>query len=264
MSFEYIYKRMVFTCVEKRLQNFLREYEIEFIRNYNYLTLLKLSYFDRYVLYDFQQKLDTSSFTFSETNRSLKEFMGLIDYLFLFIKKKTYIDLDIFYLCGKKMRIDGYELVIYDDKESEVKRRYNFMRKEKEIEEDKKDLIDICRNFKFDIRGLDTKILVEIILLFIEDDDDELTEVLVNLLNDMIAISADPFLIEKVFRYDPFEDPSFCLIKNTYKEYKDDKLLKEEDKYKDDLSRYRGYLINKISETGIKEYYEEDFNLTKY
>ena len=220
MSLEYIYKRMVFTCVEKRLQNFLREYEIEFIRNYNYLTLLKLWYFDRKVLQDYQQKLDISS----ETNKSLRDFKCLIDCLFLFIKKKTYIDLDKFYLSGKKIRIDGYELVIYDDKESEVKKRYNFMQKEKELEEDRKDLLDICRDIQFDLKGLDTKILVEVILLLIEDDDDVMTEELIKLLNDMIAISDDPFLIEKVFNYDPFEDSSFFLIRNTYKEYKDKKI----------------------------------------
>ena len=239
MSFEFIYKRMVFTCVEKRLQNFLREYEIEFIRNYNYLTLLKLWYFDRKVLQDYKQKMETS---FPELKRTIKELKGLIDYLFLFIKKKTYIDLDKFYLSGKKMRIDGYELVIYEEREGEVKRRYNFMQKEKELDEDRKDLLDICRDMQFDLKGLDTKILVEVILLFIEDDDDEITEELIKLLNDMIAISDDPFLIEKVFNYDPFEDPSFFLIKNTFKEYKDNKLPK------DDLSCYRECLINKISE----------------
>ena len=48
-----IFKKMVFVNIEKRFQNFLKEYEVEFMRKYNYLTILKLAYFDKHVLSDF-------------------------------------------------------------------------------------------------------------------------------------------------------------------------------------------------------------------
>ena len=242
-----IFENMVFVVIEKRLQNFLKEYEVEFMRKYNYLTILKLAYFDKHVLSDFVQKLDTSSSTFPETQKSLKKFIGILDYLLRFIKKNSHVDLDMFHLNGKKMRINECLLEIYDDCDCKVKLKYNFIKKGKEVEEDKKELIQRCRDFKFDIKGLDTKSLIETFLIFIEDEDKELEEVLKTLLNDMIKTCTDSFQVEEIINYDPYKDPSFDFIKNIYKEYKN-----ERDIYKDDLSRYQGYLINKISGLNIK------------
>ena len=252
-----IFEKMVFVNIGKRFQNFLKEYEVEFMRKKNYLTILKLAYFDKHVLSDFVQKLDTSSSTFPETQKSLKKFIGILDYLLLFIKKNSHIDLDMFHLGGKKMRIDDCKLEIYDDSDCKVKLYYNFIKKGKEVEEDKKELIQRCRDYKFDIKGLDTKSLIETFLIFIEDEDKELEEVLKLLLNDMIKTFTDSFqVIEEIINYDPYKDPSFNFIKNNYKEYKNGNLVKDEgDMYKDDLSRYQGYLIDKISGLNIANNY---------
>ena len=159
----------------------------------------------------------------------------------------------MFHLFGKKMRIDEFLLEIYDDSDCKVKLNYNFIKKGKEVEEDKKELIQRCRDFKFDIKGLDTKSLIETFLIFIEDEDKELEEVLKTLLIDMIKAYNDSFqVIEEIIVYDPDKDPSFDFIKNIYKEYKNGNLVKDEiDMYKDDLSRYQGYLIDKISGLNI-------------
>ena len=75
----------------------------------------------------------------------------------------------------------------------------------------------------------------------------------------MIKIYNDSFPnqeIIKIVNYDPYKDPSFNFIKNNYKKYKNNKfvLKGEKDSYKDDLSRYQGYLIDKISGLDIKDY----------
>ena len=259
MSFGYMtYKKMVFVSIEKRFQNFLKEYEVEFMRKDNYLTILKLDYFDKHVLSDFVQKLDTSSSTFPETQKSLEKFKGILYYFLLFIKKNSHIDLDMFSFVGKKMRIVDSQLEIYDDSDCKIKIYYNFAKIEKEVEEYKKELIQRCKDYKFDIKGLDIKSLIEIFYIF--NEDEELKEVLNPLMDEMFKTCTDSSqVIEEIFNYDPYKDPSFDFIKNIYKEYKNGNLVKdEEDKYKDDLSRYQGYLINKISGLNIKDYYDED------
>ena len=226
--------------------------------------------------------MDTSSSTFPETQKSLKKFIGILDYLLLFIKKNSHIDLDMFYLRGKKMRIDDCKLEIYDDSGCKEKLYYNFMKIGKEVEEYKKKLILRCKDYKFDIKGLDTKSLIKTFLIFIEDE--ELKEVLKLLLNDMIETYTDSSqVIEEIINYDPYKDPSFNFIKNNYEEYKNGNLVLKDkgdifkddlsryqgylvlkdkgDIFKDDLSRYQGYLIDKISGLNIKGYDDEGLGI---
>ena len=82
--------------IEKKFQNFLKEYKVEFMRKSTYLTILKLAYFDKHVLSDFIRKLDTSSSTYPETQKSLKKFLGILNYLVLFIHKNSHEILDLF------------------------------------------------------------------------------------------------------------------------------------------------------------------------
>ena len=237
MRSEYLYKRMVFTCIEKRLQNFMRDNQIELFRNYNYLSILKLSHFKN-ALEDYKR---SDNYFGKET--SFNQFRLLVDFLLYFMKKQTHTLLDFYYLEGKQMRIKGCKIEIYDEEGKEEK-TFDFIHKQKQIEEDREDLIDMCQEYKFDLKGLDTQSLVEVILLLIEDDDNKTTEALIKLLNDMLEVSEVPFLVEKVFRYNPFEDPSFDLIRETFQAYKDGEIRKQN--YRDELSDYQAYLIKKI------------------
>ena len=237
MSSEYLFKRMVFTCVEKRLQNFMREYQIELFRNYHYLAILKLSHFKK-TLEDYKR-----SDNYSGREASFNKFRLLVDFLLYFMKKQNQSLLDLYHLEGKQMRLKGFKIEIYDEEGKEEK-TFDFIHKQKQIEEDREDLIDMCQNYKFDLKGMETRDLVEVILLLIEDDDDPTTESLLKLLNEMLEVSDVPFLLERVFRYNPFEDPSFDLLRETFRAFKDGEIRKLG--YRDSLSDYQAYLIKKI------------------
>ena len=237
MYCEYHFKRMVFTCVEKRLQNFLREYQIELFRNYHYLAILKLFHFKR-SLQDYK-----GTVYYSGREASFNKFGFLVDYLLYFMKKQTQSLLDLYHLEGKQMSIRGLKIEITDEEGKEEK-IFDFINKQKQIEEDREDLIDMCQRYKFDLTGLHTQDLVEVILLLIEDDDDPTTESLLKLLNEMLEVNEVPFLLERVFRYNPFEDPSFELVRKTFQEFKDGEIRKLG--YRDQLSDYQACLIKRI------------------